>query len=228
MKRDEFESLVLELWMKTRIPLTRAHVEHHTGVKSKKVRKWLDELVVEGELELDVTRGGEMLWTVPGASRPIDGADSFEELERYQAIREEARRRVLARQEGQSSAPPAKEADKPSTSLTLTKKALSLAGKATGALDKKRGEGDKSLLLSAGLGLLGPIGWLYAGSFKEAIPGTILQFLVAALIPSFLLMPVLLVALPLSSLAGLLYAWGYNRNGQRGPLFLKGADDDED
>lgn len=229
MKRDEFERLVLELWMKTRIPLTRAHIQFHTGQKAKRIRKWLDELVVEGELELEVSNAGEMMWKVPGAARPIDGPASFEELERRDAIRQEARRRVRARRSGQKpkKQAPESEDDDPGVSLALTKKALSLAGKATGALDKKRGEGDKSLLLAAGLGLLGPIGWLYSGSFKEAIPGTLLQLVVAALVPSFLLMPVLLVALPLSSLAGLLYAWGYNRNGQRGTLFLESEDDEE-
>jgi len=215
--------MVLELWMKTRIPLTRAHLQYYTGVRAKKIRKWLDELVVDSELELDVADSGEMLWAVPGASRAPDGPTTFAELERLETIRAQARRSVRSRDK-----PSATEArdDDPGVSLALTRRALSLAGKATGALDEPRGEGDKSLLLSAALSLLGPIGWLYAGSFKEAIPGTLAQFLIAALVPSFLLMPVLLVALPLSSIAGLLYAWSYNRNGHRAPLFLKGSEDE--
>jgi hypothetical protein len=53
--------------------------------------------------------------------------------------------------------------------------------------------------------------------------------LASKLIPVFLLMPVLLVALPLSGVAGVGYAMRYNSTGSRQRLFDKDEDDkDED
>ena len=104
--------------------------------------------------------------------------------------------------------------------------ALALARKAQGVkaeLTKAPKQGDKSWVKS-GLAsmVLGPIGWLYAGSLREAIPASVawLAFAaIAAKLPWILLMPVLLVAMPLSGIAGLLYAVQYNRHGGRQRLF---------
>ena len=104
--------------------------------------------------------------------------------------------------------------------------ALELARKAQGVkaeLTKAPKQGDKSWVKS-GLAstVLGPIGWLYAGSLREAIPAAVawLAFAaIAAKLPWILLMPVLLVAMPLSGIAGLLYAVQYNRHGGRQRLF---------
>jgi hypothetical protein len=98
--------------------------------------------------------------------------------------------------------------------------ALELAGKASDMkqeLTKPTKPGDKSWVKS-GLAstLLGPLGWLYAGSFREAAPASALWLAFAAIaakLPTLLLFPVLMIALPLSGLAGLLYAVQYNRNG---------------
>jgi hypothetical protein len=58
---------------------------------------------------------------------------------------------------------------------------------------------------------------------REAVPASAAWLAFAALasklIPMFLLFPVLLVALPLSGIAGLLYAVQYNRTGSRQRLF---------
>jgi len=105
--------------------------------------------------------------------------------------------------------------------------ALELASKASrvkNELTKAPKQGDKSWVKSGVASMvLGPIGWLYAGSMKEAIPASAAWLAFAALaskmIPMFLLFPVLLVALPLSGLAGLLYAVQYNRTGTRQRLF---------
>ncbi|MDX2088810.1 MAG: hypothetical protein SFX73_13215 [Kofleriaceae bacterium] len=105
--------------------------------------------------------------------------------------------------------------------------ALELARKAHGVkqeLTKAPKQGDKSWVKSAVAStLLGPIGWLYAGSMREAVPASAgwLAFglLASKIIPMFLLFPVLLVALPLSGIAGLLYAVQYNRTGSRQRLF---------
>ncbi len=85
-------------------------------------------------------------------------------------------------------------------------------------------KGDKSWIKSGGLSLVaGPIGWLYAGSLREAVPATAgwiaLAVLASKILPVFLLMPVLLVALPLSAIAGVVYALQYNRSGSRQRLF---------
>ncbi len=90
-------------------------------------------------------------------------------------------------------------------------------------LSKPRAANEKSWAISAGASfLVGPIGWLYAGSWREAIPasaGYLLAAMILRLVPTFLLMPVMMVAMPLSGLAGLVYAMRYNRNGRRMRLF---------
>jgi len=105
--------------------------------------------------------------------------------------------------------------------------ALELATKASrvrNELTKPAKQGDKSWVKSGVASmLLGPIGWLYAGSMREAVPASAAWLAFAALasklIPMFLLFPVLLVALPLSGIAGLLYAVQYNKTGTRQRLF---------
>ncbi len=104
---------------------------------------------------------------------------------------------------------------------------LALAKKASGVrkeLAKTPKAGEKSWMKSgiASL-LLGPLGWLYAGSFREAVPASAawLAFgaLASKIIPMFLLMPVLMVVMPLSGIAGVMYAIHYNRKGGRQRLF---------
>ena len=110
---------------------------------------------------------------------------------------------------------------------------LELARRAADAKDeltRPRGPDEKSWMMSGGLSLLfGPVGWLYAGSFREAIPGSAAYLVAAAvvskIIPTFLLLPVLLFALPVSGIAGILYAVQYNRKGgKRQRLFGKAKD----
>ena len=106
--------------------------------------------------------------------------------------------------------------------------AIELAGRANrvkAELSRKPGKGEKSWIKSGiASTALGPIGWLYAGSLREAVPAATAWLAVMALvskfIPMVLLMPVLMVALPLSGLAGILYAVQYNRaGGKRQRLF---------
>jgi len=105
--------------------------------------------------------------------------------------------------------------------------ALELATKASrvkNELTKAPKQGDKSWVKSGVASmLLGPLGWLYAGSLREAVPASAAWLAFAAvaskMIPVFLLFPVLLVALPLSGIAGLLYAVQYNKTGTRQRLF---------
>ena len=104
--------------------------------------------------------------------------------------------------------------------------ALVLAKKANRVKAELEKKGAKSWLKS-GLAstALGPLGWLYAGSFREAIPASAAWLALVAvaskIIPSILLVPVLFVVLPLSGIAGVLYALGYNKKGSRQRLFDK-------
>jgi hypothetical protein len=228
VNREQFESRVLDLWMTTRIPLTRAHVQYHTGVARRQLNKWLDEMVTDSVLECDVDDDGEMVWRVPGAARPIDGPKSFAELEKLGRIREEARRK-LREGRGGGGRGRSRARDEADDTLGL---GLALARRASSSVERSGGDGEKrkSLLLSAGLSFFGPLGWLYAGSLREALPAAAIALIVAAIVPTFLLMPVLWLVMPLSALTGLVYAWQYNRHGHRTPLFLddkKGKPDHE-
>lgn len=101
------------------------------------------------------------------------------------------------------------------------------ADKVKGELAKPRKTGDKSWKMSGLLSLaFGPAGWLYAGSFRESIPAAAGWLALAAIVSklplfSFLLLPVLLVVLPLSGIAGIYYALQYNRHGKRVRMFGK-------
>jgi hypothetical protein len=111
--------------------------------------------------------------------------------------------------------------------------ALALAKRAHGVkqeLTRAPRPGEKSVVKSGIASmLLGPLGWLYAGSLREAVPASVAWLLAAAIlsksfIPMFLLFPVLMVALPLSGIAGAVYAMQYNRSGKRQRLFDKDKD----
>lgn len=105
--------------------------------------------------------------------------------------------------------------------------ALALAKRANSVkqeLTKAPKAGEKSWVKSGVASLLlGPLGWLYAGSFREAVPASAAWIafgaLASKLIPMFLLMPVLMVAMPLSGIAGVVYALQHNRKGSRQRLF---------
>lgn len=105
--------------------------------------------------------------------------------------------------------------------------ALELAGKANQVkqeLARKPGKGEKSWIKSGIASMaLGPIGWLYAGSLREAVPAATvwvaLLALASKILPTLLIMPALMVALPLSGIAGIVYALQYNRHGGRQRLF---------
>ena len=105
--------------------------------------------------------------------------------------------------------------------------ALELAGKAHQVkqeLARKPGKGEKSWIKSGIASMaLGPVGWLYAGSLREAVPAATvwvaLLALASKILPTLLIMPALMVALPLSGIAGIVYALQYNRHGGRQRLF---------
>jgi hypothetical protein len=110
--------------------------------------------------------------------------------------------------------------------------ALELATKANRVkqeLARTPGKGEKSWIKSGVASLaLGPIGWLYAGSLREAVPASVawvaLGALAVKILPLFLMMPVLMVIWPLSAIAGVVYALQYNRHGSRQRLFDRDKD----
>ena len=266
MNRNEFESKVLELWMKSRIPLTQANLQYFAGVPRKKLDEWLDDLLGSGVLDINIEGSESLEYTVPGSERSVDGPTTCEAYERKREMVAEAKRRILARRPGHNSAPAqiekaspkkiakAKKAkakkikkakapepepemsleqtdddDGPGVISLVSKAALFAGGKALVAmdkplamLDKPVAKGDKNLLASAGLSLFGPLGWLYAGSFREAIPATMAYVAVGYVLPTFILAPFMLVGSLVSSAVGLTYAWQYNRKKGRTPLFLSG------
>ncbi|HET6149979.1 MAG TPA: hypothetical protein VFH68_20735 [Polyangia bacterium] len=192
MKRRDFEAKVLGIWMRSRVPLTLAHVQHLTAAARPDAKKWLDAMTVDGLLEATVADDGEMIWTVRGADRPRAGAETVAELERLDHLSAQVR-----------GAPRA---------LTQLSRAASLA--------PRGGGDDKSIVASGALSLfLGPLGWLYAAPLKEAIPGVLLTLLATSLIPHVLLIPLLGILAPLSGAAGIYYAWRHNQTGERTGLF---------
>lgn len=248
MNSDEFESKVLEVWMKSRVPLTQANLQFFAGVPRRELGKWIEKLLQSGVLDIDlddVDDEGEIEYSVPGAQRSLDGPATCEEYEQKRKLVDEAKQRILARRAGKSMPEPIAESndanaevdehsdvedeenDGPGVAGIVGKAALMASGKALVALDKPlamldkpRGKGEKSLAASAGLSLLGPVGWLYAGSFREAIPATIAAAAVYYVLPSIVLAPFMLVGALASSAVGLTYAWQYNRKKGRTPLFL--------
>jgi hypothetical protein len=153
-------------------------------------------------------------------STPVIEADSADPAER--AIEKPARRR------GRLGV-----IDDDADQLENLSGALELASKANRVkheLSRTPGKGEKSWIKSGVASLaLGPIGWLYAGSLREAVPAAVGWVALLALASKiFLLLPVFMVAMPLSAIAGVIYALQYNRHGSRQRLFERDKDKDND
>lgn len=211
MTQEAFEARILHLWMTTRVPLTRANILFFTRAPRKKAEQWLDALVSEGVLDFDSDDDGEVHWTVKGANRPARGADKVEDVLRLEQLGAEVRG-------GRGPTRPVKPVtgslvpsdDVASEARTLARNALAREG------------GEKSLVASGILSLLlGPIGWIYAGPLKEAIPGALLfvaALWVLRLLPFVLSGPAVSLLYAASGALGVLYAWQYNRTGRTTPL----------
>jgi hypothetical protein len=136
-----------------------------------------------------------------------------------QAEREESRKRELALVSTRKPSP-----KRPIDHLGGALELASKANEVKQELARKPGKGEKSWIKSGVASMaLGPIGWLYAGSLREAVPAAAawvaLLTLASKILPMVLLLPALMVALPLSGIAGVVYALQYNRNGSRQRLF---------
>jgi hypothetical protein len=227
MNKDAFESAVLELWVKSAIPLTMANLQYHTGLPRRKVRPFVDSLVQSGVLDMDSDAQGELVFSVPGAQRNVRGPKSFAEFEHLRALSSQAGGPARGRR-GRKRQKSAAGANRPGSSLENLREtgtAMIVANRARHELQGRGDANDKSVLLSAGLSMfLGPFGWFYAGSYREAAIGSVAFLALASILPQFLLLPLLSVLLPISGVAGLVYAWQHNRNGERGRIL--GRDDE--
>jgi hypothetical protein len=145
---------------------------------------------------------------------------------RAQRAAEEAEKAELRKQQTALVAPKASRAPARQKQVDDLGSALELAGKANQVkqeLTKKPGKGEKSWIKSGVASMaLGPIGWLYAGSLREAVPASaawVALIWLLSHLPTLLIWPALMVALPLSGIAGVVYALQYNRHGGRQRLF---------
>lgn len=200
MRQRDFEQRVLKLWMTTQIPLTRPNIQYYTGADRSKMDRWLDDMVADDVLTIEI-EGEDLEWRVMGSQRSTSGPRTFDELERL----DKARGAVKDVKDAASSL---------SVATTLMKRPKE------GFKELVRtGEGEKSLVASGLLSLfLGPIGWLYAGAWREAIPAAILFVVLYNILPGIILAPLLGIGMPASAIVGLLYAWRYNRTGDRQPM----------
>jgi hypothetical protein len=201
MNQQEFEHQVLELWTRTRVPLTRSNLLAHTRVPREKLDRWLNEMVRERLLELDSDDDGEILWKVRGSARPSRGPEALADINQKQKSKL------------------SEDVDRLTSGASLALRAAGLTKASASAPPEKE---KKSLIAAGALSFFfGPLGWLYAAPLKEAIPAILVFGLVCAIVPNFLLAYILpMVNIP-SAIAGLLYAWSYNREGRRMPLVLK-------
>jgi hypothetical protein len=191
--RDDFEYQLLSLWMTTRVPFTRANLQFVTGVARGKLGPWLDALVADGVLDVDSDDAGELLWSVRGAARAASGPDKPEEVRKLAELKRQVR----------------------------SSSALVKVGAASLALPSlpQGGSDHKSLIASGVLSFFfGPIGWIYAAPLKEAGVAILAYLILCAVLPHFLLVPLMGLMHPLSAAIGVAYAYRHNQKGERTPL----------
>jgi hypothetical protein len=199
VKRAEFEHSVLTLWMTTRVPLTRANLQFYSGADRRQMEKWLDDMVRDGALEFDSDDAGEVLYTVPGAERPKDGVTNLAAAKKLDDLKR--------------SLPKSNALVKRATAAGLA------ASLGVGSGGGSGGSDQRSLVAAGALSFFfGPLGWLYSAPLKEAGPAILIFLLLVKLIPAILLYPLLGILMPVSALAGVSYAWLYNRKGERTSL----------
>jgi hypothetical protein len=193
--RDDFEHQLLSLWMTTRVPFTRANLQFVTGVPRGKLGTWLDALVADGVLDVDSDDAGELLWSVRGAARATSGPDKPEDVRKLAELKRQVRGSTALVKAGAAAA------------------SLSLPSLPHGGRDHK------SLIASGVLSFFfGPIGWIYAAPLKEAGVAILAYLILCAVLPHFLLVPLMGLMHPLSAAIGVAYAYRHNQKGERTPL----------
>jgi hypothetical protein len=212
-QQQDFEARVLNLWMTTRVPMTRANLLFYTKAPRKKVAAWLDELTADGVLEVDADdagemiwiehadNAGEMIWTVRGAERAPSGPTRLEEA----AAAPETASGDLAAKLERLKREALTGLARAGTSLAVPKEARALL---------RTTPGQKNLAVSGLLSLFfGPFGLLYAAPYRVAVPLSVAMVLAMVLLGWHAIGFSLLFAL-----LGVGYAWRYNQRGERAPL----------
>ncbi len=222
VKPKEFEQAVLELAMTTRVPLTRANIVFYSGVSAKQADKLLTEMVSDGLLEFDSDDNGDLLYTVTGGQRPKTGPTQLARCSACQRATVAGTRCSRCGRLMDAHLRALKEDVERGTS------ALDLVRRGSDLMRADGRVGDKNLVVAGLLGLLGPLGWFYAAPIKEAAGATLLLLIAAKLLPALLFYPLMSLFVPLSALLGAMYAWRYNRTGQRSSLFLEEGGPDPD
>ncbi len=195
------------MWVTTRVPLTRANIQFYTRAKRAQVDRWLDKLVGEGVLDVDSDDEGEMVWAVRGAQRSTNGPLTLETQDKLVKLRSEAGVGGALSSLGASALAQAA--------------GLGRGRGSSGALTG--GDNKKSLIASGALSFFfGPLGWLYAAPLSSALPAIIIYMVACAIMPHFLLAPILALVNPVCALAGVAYALRYNQKGERTPLLGPG------
>jgi hypothetical protein len=184
------------------------------------VRERLAALEAEVKADADATR----------VRRETAMAKLRERAELEQAEKDELKARQAAIVKRSKPRAPQNDDDDESSGLGGAIELANQANRVKRELVRKPGKGEKSWMVSGIASMaLGPLGWLYAGSFRESIPAATVWILLATLaskiLPTMLMWPVLMVALPLSGIAGVVYALQYNRHGGRQRLFNDKAKD---
>jgi hypothetical protein len=199
VNRDGFEARVLDLWVTTRVPLTRTNLQYATGATRKQVERWLDGMLGEGVVDIGSDEDGELMYTVRGAVRSTTGPTSIAEVAKLKSLESQVK-----------------------GNLVRAGKALALAPQARALVSghsASAGDGSKSIVASAALSFfLGPVGWLYAAPLREALPAILVFAVLYKILPMVLFAPLLGILLPISAIAGAGYAWAHNQSGGRASL----------
>jgi hypothetical protein len=196
------------MWVTTRVPMTRANIQFFTKAKRAQVDKWLDKLVGDGVLEVDSDDEGEMVWAVRGAQRSTNGPYTLDTQDKLVKLRSEA---------GVGSA-----LSSLGASALAQAAGLGRGRRGTGSSDAAGGD-RKSVIASGALSFFfGPLGWLYAAPLSSALPAIVIYMVACAVLPHFLLAPILALVNPVCALAGVAYALRYNQKGERTPLLGSG------
>lgn len=165
-----------------------------------------------------------------------DGPDALDKLDTALAVYEALDRKPAKRDDDDD------DEDKPKKRGLLARirgkfgarDALEIAGQAREELEEPKEPHEKSILFSGGLSLLlGPLGWNYAGSFRESLPASVVWLGAAALVKtmslfSFVLMPAFFAGMAVSGVVGMVYAWQFNKHGHRVRLLGDGEDKKDD
>lgn len=195
---EDLKTILRAMWTKTKIPMTRtnavAYAEAIFGVEPTHTNPALDVLIVRG-IVLSEQNDGEELLLIPGEQRPQLGPRTLAEAVTLERLEREANTAIAVK-----------------TPAWLIPRAR-----------EEQPADQKSVLAAGALSFVfGPIGWLYAAPWKEALPAIGMYVLVSTLAAVFL--PSIVVSilggagLVASALIGMVYANRFNKTGKRTQL----------